>query len=273
MKYSTKNWLACLIMLLTVFISCSVNKANIDNSLKKYFDENKVEGCFTMYNNKDGKVTVYNMQLDTVRVTPASTFKIVNSLIAIETGVISDEKMVIKWDGVKRWNEEWNKDLDFTQAFKASAVPYFQAIAKRIGKDTMQRWIDSLNYGNRIIGKNIDSFWLDNSIKISADEQVGLIKRLYFDQLPFQKRTQQMVRSVMLQEENTQYTLSYKTGFGFDENNKSIGWVTGWIEENKHPFFFTLMIQTADKTVDIKTVRIKILKNILTQYGFFKGTM
>ena len=181
MKYSTKNWLACLIMLLTVFISCSVNKANIDNSLKKYFDENKVEGCFTMYNNKDGKVTVYNMQLDTVRVTPASTFKIVNSLIAIETGVISDEKMVIKWDGVKRWNEEWNKDLDFTQAFKASAVPYFQAIAKRIGKDTMQRWIDSLNYGNRIIGKNIDSFWLDNSIKISADEQVGLIKRLYFD--------------------------------------------------------------------------------------------
>ncbi len=273
MKNSTKNNVVSFIILVTICVGCSVNKANIDNSLKKYFDENKVTGCFTMYNNKDGKVTVYNMQLDTVRVTPASTFKIVNSLIAIETGIISDEKMVIKWDGIQRWNADWNKDLDFTQAFKVSAVPYFQTVAKRIGKDTMQLWLDSLNYGNRTIGKNIDSFWLDNSLKISADEQVGLVKRLYFDQLPFQKRTQQMVRNVMLQEENTQYALSYKTGYGFDEKNNSIGWITGWIEENKHPFFFTLMVQTADKNVDIKAVRLKILKSILTQYGFFKGSM
>ncbi|MGG9970486.1 class D beta-lactamase [Ferruginibacter sp. SUN002] len=251
--------------------SCSGNRAEIDNSLKKYFDQNKVEGCFTMLSNSSGKVTVYNMQLDTTRFLPASTFKIVNSLIGLETGVIADEKMVIKWDGVKRWNDDWNKDMNMVEAFKVSCVPYYQEIARKIGKDTMQHWLDTLNYGTKTINSTIDSFWLDNTLKISPDEQLGMVKRLYFDQLPFQKRTQQIVRDVMKQEENTLYTLSYKTGWGFDEKNNGIGWVTGWIEENKHPYFFTLLVKTADANADIKTIRINILKSILKQYGFFEG--
>ncbi|MES2429915.1 MAG: penicillin-binding transpeptidase domain-containing protein [Bacteroidota bacterium] len=254
-------------------ISCSGNRATIDNSLKKYFDENKVEGCFTMLSNSSGKVTVYNMELDTMRFLPASTFKIVNSLIGLEMGAITDEKMVIKWDSVKRWNEEWNKDLTMMQAFKVSAVPYYQALARKIGKDTMQHWLDTLNYGTKQITGKIDSFWLDNSLKISPDEQLGLVKRLYFDQLPFQKRTQQIVRDAMKQEETTLYSLSYKTGWGFDEKNNNIGWVTGWIEENKHPYFFTLLVRSADQNIDIKTVELNIVKSILKQYGFFEGKM
>jgi beta-lactamase class D len=251
--------------------SCSVNKAEIDNSLKKYFDENKADGCFTFFNNGTGKVTVYNMALDTVRFLPASTFKIVNSLIGIETNRILDEKMVIKWDSVKRWNDDWNKDLTYEQAFKASAVNYFQEVARRIGKDTMQKWLDTLHYGTQKITTKIDSFWLDNSLKISADEQLGLVKRLYFDQLPFQKRSQQIVRDVMVQENNTQYTLAYKTGWGFDEQGGNIGWVVGWIEENRHPYFFTLLVKSPGKDFDMRTARLNILKGILKQYGFFEG--
>ncbi len=254
-------------------ISCSVNRAKIDNSLKKYFDENKVEGCFTMLNNSDGKVTVYNMTMDTMRFLPASTFKIVNSLIGLETGKIDDEKMVIKWDGIKRWNDDWNKDLTMEAAFKVSAVPYYQEVARRIGKDTMKLWIDSMQYGNMQTGKYVDSFWLDNSLKISPDEQLGLVKRLYFDQLPFQKRTQQIVRDVMVQEDNTIYTLAYKTGWGFDENKNSIGWMVGWVEENKHPYFFVTLVKSADPNIDMRTVRLNITKGILKQYGFFKGEM
>jgi beta-lactamase class D len=253
--------------------SCSVNRAKVDDSLKKYFDDNKVDGCFTMLSNSDGKVTVYNLKMDTTRYLPASTFKIVNSLIGLETGVISDEKMVIKWDGIKRANEEWNRDLTMEQAFKVSCVPYYQEIARRIGKDTMQLWLDSLSYGNKNTGDKIDSFWLDNHLKISADEQLGLVKRLYFDQLPFQKRTQQIVRDAMLQEDNTSYSLSYKTGWGFDENKNSIGWVVGWIEENKHPYFFVTMVKSADASIDMKAVRLNITKGILKQLGFFKGMM
>jgi len=137
-------WFINFLLLISI-TSCSVNRAKIDNSLKKYFDDNKVEGCFTMLNNADGKVTVYNMALDTMRFLPASTFKITNSLIGLEIGRITDEQMVIKWDGIKRPVDEWNKDLTMTEAFKVSAVPYYQEVARRIGKDTMQKWLDSLH--------------------------------------------------------------------------------------------------------------------------------
>jgi beta-lactamase class D len=258
----------CMLILLA---SCSVNRAKVDNSLKKYFDENKVDGCFTLFNNADGKVTVYNMALDTSRFLPASTFKIVNSLIGLEIGRITDEKMVIKWDGVKRQVGDWNQDLSMEQAFKLSAVPYYQEVARRIGRDTMQQWLDSLHYGNMKIGNQIDSFWLDNSLKISPDEQLGLVKRLYFDQLPFQKRTQQLVRDVMVQENNTLYTLCYKTGWGYDENSNAIGWVVGWIEENRHPYFFVTLVKSPDRNLDMPTVRLNITRGILKQMGFFEG--
>ncbi|MFZ4056528.1 MAG: penicillin-binding transpeptidase domain-containing protein [Ferruginibacter sp.] len=260
------------IVSLCCWMSCSVNKAKIDNSLEKYFKENNVEGCFTLMNNKDGKVTVYNMALDTTRFLPASTFKIVNALVGLETGIITDEKMEIKWDGIKRWNEEWNKDLSMEQAFKVSSVPYFQEVARRLGKDTLQHWLDTLHYGNAKIGARIDSFWLDNSLKVSPDEQLGLVKRLYFDQLPFQKRSQQIVRETMIQEDNTLYKLAYKTGLGYDENKNTIGWVVGWVEENNHPFFFVTLVKSKDPAVDVKTVRLTITKSILNHLGYFKGT-
>ena len=265
------NTLLFIISCLLFIISCTVNKAKTDNSLKKYFDDNNVDGCFTLLNNADGEITVYNMTLDTQRFSPASTFKIVNSLIGLQTGRITDEKMVIKWDGVKRRVETWNKDMDMTEAFKVSCVPYYQEVARRIGKDTMQRWVDSIGYGNKNISGPIDSFWLNNALKISPDEQLGLVKKLYFDQLPFRKSVQQAVRDVMLQEDNTAYKLSYKTGWGADENNNDIGWVTGWIEENKHVYFFVTFVRTVKPGTDITTVRMNITKGILKQLGFLEG--
>ncbi len=262
--------LSCLFILAIIFSSCSVNKARIDNSFKKYFDSAKVDGCFSMFDNATGAVTVYNITLDTQRFLPASTFKIVNSLIGIETGKITDEKMVIPWDHVQRPNKDWNQDLNMEQAFKLSSVPYFQEVARRIGKDTMQQWIDTLKYGNINISGPIDSFWLNNNLKISPDEQLGLLKKLYFDQLPFQKRSQQLVRDVMLMENNTQYKLSYKTGAGYNEMQNLIGWVAGWIEENRHVYFFVTLIKTPNKNTDLN-VRMNITKAILNQLGFFKG--
>src|SRR5450432_3979502 len=151
-----------LIITVSSLSSCSVNKAKIDNSFKKYFDSAKVDGCFSLFNNATGAVTVYNITLDTQRFLPASTFKIVNTLIGIETGKITNEKMIIPWDGVRRWNKDWNRDLTMEQAFKLSSVPYFQEVARRIGRDTMQYWIDTLKYGNMNLSGPIDSFWLNN---------------------------------------------------------------------------------------------------------------
>ena len=261
----------CFLSFVILTSSCSLKKAKIDNDLKKYFDDRNVEGCFTMMDNSNGSITVYNMAMDTTRYTPASTFKVVNSLVGLETGRILDENMIIKWDGVTRSNANWNKDLNMKEAFKVSAVPYYQEVARRIGRDTMKNYIDSLSYGNKNISGPIDSFWLNNKLKISPDEQIGLMKRLYFDQLPFRKSVHQTVRDVMLQEDNTAYKLSYKTGWGFDESNNAIGWVVGWIEENRHVYFFATLLKSKDRDYDMTTSRLAITKDILKHYGFFEG--
>jgi beta-lactamase class D len=143
----------------------------------------------------------------------------------------------------------------------------------------MQYWLDSLKYGAKSltslfkIKSPIDSFWLDNTLKITPDQNLGLVKQLYFNQLPFFKAYQEMVKNAMLFENTTLYRLGYKTGWGFTENNHAIGWITGWIEENNHPYFFVLNIESPDKDFDMWTVRMKMLKGILKQLGFFKGDM
>lgn len=276
-----RNWLA-LVVTAICFASCSQNNVTIDNSLKKYFDDNHVEGSFGLFNNGNGEFTIYNLRrFKDSTYLPASTFKIVNSLIGLETGKISDEKMMIKWDGVVRTYPsgdtaaEWNKDLTMEEAFKASAVPYYQEVARRIGKDTMQFWIDSLGYGSRYqkpkIGK-IDTFWLDNTVKVTPDEQLGLVKKLYFDQLPFQKRSMRVVKDLMVMEKNANYTLAYKTGWGFSENGNAVGWMVGWMVENQHPYFFSLNLEGPHGT-KMQEVRMNVLKGILNQLGFLKGKM
>ncbi len=268
-----KTVLLPFVFSLLLISSCSVNKAKIDNDLKKYFDAKNVDGGFTLLNNTDGSVRVYNMALDTTRFTPASTFKMANALIGLQTGIVSDENMSIPWDGVVRTNKDWNKTLTLKEAFKVSSVPYFQEVARRIGKDTMQQWIDSLSYGNKNIQGPVDSFWLNNQLKISPDEQLGFLKKLYFDQLPFRKTVQLAVRDMMLQEDNTLYKLSYKTGWGFDEQKNNIGWVAGWIEENRHVYFFVTLVKSPDANLDMKSARMAITKDILKHLGFLQGKM
>jgi beta-lactamase class D len=272
----------CVLLLsIIVFSACSPNNVTTDNSLEKYFKDNNVKGTFGIFNNGTGQFTIYNLKrFKDSAYLPASTFKIVNSLIGIETGKIRDEKMVIKWDGVIRTfpggdtAAEWNKDLTMAEAFKASSVPYYQEVARRIGKDTMQFWLDSLGYGARYekaaINK-IDSFWLDNSVKITADEQLGLVRKLYFDQLPFQKRSMRVVRDVMVMENNSNYTLAYKTGWGSDENGRALGWIVGWVVENQHPYFFALNLDGPRGTMP--EIRMNILKGILKQLGYLEGRM
>lgn len=253
--------------------SCSMNNVEQDNSLKKYFDDNKVEGSFALFDNGRGKFVIYNLKRDTTRMLPASTFKIVNALIALQTGMVTSDSTIIKWDGIERTIGNWNQDLSLADAFRYSSVPHFQELARRIGRNTMQKWVDTLKYGNMKLGPAIDSFWLDNSLKISPDEELGLVKRLYFDQLPFRKGVQQTVREMMLQEDNSNYTLSYKTGWGFNADHRSIGWIVGWIEENQHPYFFVLNIESGDPEADIPAIRKRILTDILKQSGFFEGKM
>jgi beta-lactamase class D len=182
----------------------------------------------------------------------------------VQTGKITNEKTAFT-------DTATNKSITLKDAFNNSSVPYFQSLARQIGRDTMKFWIDSISYGNKNISGAVDSFWLNNSLKISPDEQLGLMSKIYFDQLPLQKYAQQIVESLMLQEDNTLYKLSYATGTGVDEKNNAFGWTLGWVEENRHVYFFVAYIKTPDKNVDLKATGVHISKSILKGMGFFKG--
>ena len=147
----------------------------------------------------------------------------------------------------------------------------FQALAHRIGRDSLKKWVDSLRYGNQQIGPDTTAFWVNNSLKINCDEQLGLLKKLYFDQLPFYPRPQLIVRRMMPGESNSNYQLRYKLAQGIKEDGHAIGWVMGWVEENKHPYFFVVNLESADPQKDLGAAGLSIARGILQQLGFFQG--
>ncbi len=269
-------WLG--IFLLTGLSSCMNVRIKEHEEWKHIFDEYGVEGCYEIYDNNKEIAHYYNKDGGAARVTPASTFKILNSLIGLETGIATNEQFLIKWDGVKRWNENWNQDLTMTQAFKYSAVPYYQELARLIGMEKMRYYIDTLKYGNMQTGQVVDSFWLNDTLQISADEQVGFLKRLYFAELPgFSERSQRIVQHMMLQIEKPEYRLFYKTGWGKVPGKPDVIWVIGFVESIHqlknvethqidnipHPYFFAMNFSTSDTTKDWATIRMEILNKLL----------
>ncbi|GAA4321191.1 penicillin-binding transpeptidase domain-containing protein [Flaviaesturariibacter amylovorans] len=265
-----RSFLASLLALL-LFAGCSPNNVTTDESLAKFFTDAKVDGCFALMDNTNGEFTVHNLtRFRDSAYLPASTFKIVNSLVGLQTGKITNDSMVIRWDGVDRGRPECNRDMTMYDAFRISCPAWYGELARRIGRDTMQHWLDSLSYGNRKISK-IDTFWLDNSLKVRPDEELGLVKRLYFNQLPFFKTNQEIVKRAMLFENTPQYKLSYKTGWGHRENGRSIAWIVGWVEENNRPYFFVMNLEADPSRADLATIRLSMLKGILKHLGFLEG--
>ena len=166
--------------------------------LKKYFDEYGHEGCFVLYDLKNDSYLKYNSSRCAERFIPASTFKIFNSLIGLETGAVKDEFEIFKWDSINRSYDSWNQDLDMVKAFKYSGVWYYQELARRIGEKKMQKYISSNHYGNEDISGGIDLFWLNGGIKISANEQIEMLKKLYHNKLEFSQRSMDIVKRIMI---------------------------------------------------------------------------
>lgn len=255
-------------------------KEEIGNHFKKY---GIADACFIMRDHTHEEIYYFNQERCIKRFSPASTFKIFNSLAALESATAPDDKYLIPWDSVVRL-PEWNKDMTLREAFKASNVGYYQELARRIGKDYLQHYLDTVQYGNKRIGPKVDEFWLNDTLLISADEQLGFVKKLYFDELPFSERSQRIVRSMMLQEDTPDYKLYYKTGVGIS-GDSTVYWVVGFTEKiervkeheksmNKsnirnYPFFFAqnFSVPGSDTSQDYLKLRIAILRDILTDLG------
>jgi beta-lactamase class D len=234
---------------------------------EKYFQQAGVKGSFILYNLKKNQYLVYNTERVNSAVLPASTFKIFNSLVALETGVIKDENQVIKWDGVKREIEEWNQDQTMRSAIKYSAVWFYQELARRIGEKRMQYYINLANYGNRNISGGIDKFWLEGGLRISPKQQIDFLVKLYRNQLPFSKRSIDVVKDILINEKTNNYVLRGKTGTVSAVTPK-IGWYVGYLESKNDVNFFAINLDII-KPDDAKA-RIAITKHILSDMNLLK---
>jgi len=237
-----KKGIILSIILISTTLAAQKNKVDYDSvAVAKIF--NGRAGAFEMFDKQTKKYFRYNATRCAERFLPASTFKIANSLIGLETKVIDDENYVIKWDGINRWNKDWNRDHTLSSAIKYSVVPYYQELARRVGREQYKKWLDAISYGNQVIGNNIDTFWLDNSLKISADEQIAFLKRFYNEVFPVSKRSIEIVKKIMSEEKYKHSILKYKTGTGTKEDGTYIGWLVGYVEKEKNVYLFAFNIE------------------------------
>jgi len=234
--------------------------------LGRHFKKSGIEGSILIYDSKNNQTYEHNPQRNATAFRPASTFKVFNSLVALETGVIPDDVAILTWDGIGREFPEWNHDTNMRQALKNSTVWFYQVLARKVGHQRMQQFIDQVGYGNRQIGtaKDIDRFWLEGPLQITPQEQIKFLQRLHRGDLPFSKRTMDLVKDIMVLEQTPDYILRAKTGW-VRTTNPEIGWVVGYLEQNKNVYFFATNINIS-KPEDL-SARIEIARRSLKDLG------
>jgi beta-lactamase class D len=222
--------------------------SEIREGLAKHFADAGTDGTFVGYKIDDYLVIASDKDRSGEAKLPASTFKIPNSIIALETGVVGDpDKDIFKWDGVTRSIEAWNKDHTLRTAIAASAVPVYQEIARRIGAERMQKYVDLFEYGNRNIGGGIDQFWLTGDLRIDPVQQVDFVDRVRRGTLPVSRRSQELVRDILPVTKVGDAIIRAKSGLlGAEIGKPSLGWMVGWAEKGSANTVFALNLDVRE---------------------------
>jgi beta-lactamase class D len=216
----------------------SIKELNLD----EFFDD--YEGCFVMLDVTNNQYSYHNPEQCAKRMSPCSTFKIPNSLIGLETGVIPDQHHVIEWDGTVYPVESWNQDHTLASAIANSVVWYYEILAARVGTERMQQYVSAIPYGNEDISGG-STFWLASSLEISADEQIEFLRRFYTDDLPFSQRSLDIVKEIIILEATDDAVYRGKTGSCMTEDGREWGWFVGYIQRNDTAYIFAVNIEGA----------------------------
>jgi beta-lactamase class D len=254
-----------IILIVTCLISLSgFSQKVIVKDFKPQFAKYGVDGCFVLFSQADNEYTMYNPDLCDSGFIPASTFKIPNSLIFLEEGVIKDTNQVIKWDGHKWPRDNWNQDQTLRTAIKYSCVWVYTSFAEKIGIDKYKRYIKSFDYGNKDLSGPPTRFWLDGPFRISASQQIDFLRKFYNYKLPVSKRSVDIVKDLIIIEKTDSYKLSGKTGGGVLSDTEYIMWLVGYLEKDSKPYFYAMNFRTNDFN-KLTPVRYSIVKDILRE--------
>jgi len=217
-----------------------------DQVLARLLSQHKLEGTIVISSLHDGNEFIHNDHRAHQRFSTASTFKIMNTLIALEEQAVSGTDEVLKWDGHIYDFPDWNHDQTLESAFKVSCVWCFQEFARRIGAEKYRHYLRKTAYGELREPFDETTFWLDDSLQISAIEQISFLKKVYLRTLPFSTHTYDTLRQIMLMKQTPSYTLWAKTGWA-TRVNPAVGWYVGYIETPQDVWFFATNIEIRDK--------------------------
>lgn len=247
-----------LIIILTIlFCACTEKQKETANAQK--LDDSAVRIQSSVFqsiidsSNVKGSILIYDFQKDSYHSNdfewantgklPASTFKITNSIIALETRVVENDSTLFQWDGQQRDLKIWEQDLTFKKAFHFSCVPCYQDVARRIGSERMNLYLKKLEYGDmKVDSLNIDLFWLEGESSINQFQQIDFLKRFYKKKLPISARTYSIMKRLMIIEEGEAYILSGKTGWSIRNGNNN-GWFVGYVEIEQGTYFFASNVE------------------------------
>ncbi|WP_438027845.1 penicillin-binding transpeptidase domain-containing protein [Sorangium sp. So ce233] len=230
-----------------------------------------VDGAFVLLDAARGVTHVVNPDRAAAGYVPASTFKIPNTIIGLETGVIPDERFSLRWDGVKRSIPDWNRDHDLASAMKHSVVWFYQDVARRIGPERMKAHLDAFGYGNRDISGGIEMFWLTGGLRITPHEQVDFLRRLHAGALPCSPRSVDIVKRIIVLEQTPAYTLRGKTGLEYDDRTAT-GWLVGSVERGADTYFYaTVLLGKGSDSERIIPLRRSLTRALLKRHGALPG--
>jgi beta-lactamase class D len=227
----------------------------------RFFSEAGVSGTIAVVDERANQHLVHDKQRSQTRFIPASTFKIPHTLFALDAGIVKDEFQVFRWDGVQRRFPSWNRDQDLRSALRASAIWVYQGFAQQLGAKREQQYLRKTGYGNADTSGAIDRFWLDGGLRISAQEQIAFLQKLYRNKLPFRVEHQRLVKDLLIVEAGRDWILRAKSGWAFDVEPQ-IGWYVGWVETPDGPVFFALNIDMPGKDNDVAK-RDAIVRDVL----------
>lgn len=230
------------------------------------------EGTFVLYDTQRDITLHYNADRAAQRFPPCSTFKILNSAIALETGIASDADFLIQWDsGLYPLDylpdEElfihWRQDHTLESAMRYSVVWFYTELALMIGREDMQTYLDQVGYGNADASRWMEGgpFWLSSSLRISADEQVDFLRAFYNHELGFSEHTTAIVRDILPGEEADTYRFTGKTGSCPLDDGTPIGWYVGYVERAANGYVFAANMNVIGDT------RIELTRQILVALG------
>lgn len=207
-----------------------------------------VEATFVLVNGGTGDTLIFNSHRAAQRFLPASTFKIANTLIALETGVATGIDFTIAYDSLRDhrngfWSAGWSRDHNLESAFRNSVYWYYQEIARRVGEARMREYLRRFDYGNQDIGGGLDRFWLHGDLRISALEQVGFLQRLHAGDLGVSKRSTDLLKDIMVLEHTDAYTLRGKTGTADVTATRELGWLVGSLERGSEVWYYALNME------------------------------